>query len=1234
MCNEGTWCFADAAKADLQLYRDQASTHLHTTVFEKALTKLQDLNYVVLTGSMGIGKSYTAMSVLDHMVTSQSDLTPVIVHSAVEFNRAVDIADNLIVVVDDFGGDLCPDDADIVEWNQNASKLIRYLKEKKIFIIFTVHKAVIGQIKTSSTRLKNIMCSEALIDFDDVENAYTEREKTELCLKYAKSKDIPIDKKSAALFDTPDNSLGFPLLCKLMTRSNMGKLFENPIAAIDNQVSTVSTDAKSHFMVLLLTFLFGGQLPTVLNENQNNCYDRALCFVKIRKNYDKICDTAEGLVGTVLKYNKEKQTYSFVHPGLLLVVMKWLWIHQPGVFIELCPLRYFNCLRTERNNNFNAMIPKDLFHLEQSSFNDIFDRFRHVIKDTYDPEYVKLIAALKLWECKDFIKTSLQYLGIQFFLSEDKSSTSVFSHFAQFNQHYALSKLLEYIQVAVAITDTEFQNAMELACRYGNYKVFKTLLEHCDALPDEVVLASAEGGDVEIMKLIATKVHNLNVETVDKVSAIHIACLHGQKKLVKYLYQYADDTILLKDRKGRSILHYAVMGGNKGVLKFLLSSVEAYDTDLLIRSKTGTTLLHTACEYGWLDIVKYICKLYPSMVLSLDHYGLLPIDCAIIHGHVDCYEYLQSQQRATNDSIERESDKSKVKTGRTELHLACLSGRLRMVKYLCKTYPDMINSENNESFMPVHDAIIGENIVILDYFIDEVQGPLILTPDGRTLLHIAAFSRKLGVVKHLCSKCPTLLKSLDLDGNTVGHDAAASGNVEVVKYLIEQGTDVKARNHDGCSMLHDAAYFGRHDMVKFLCEKYPDLMQLVSLAGYSPAHAAALGGNVDVMKYLLSSSSEVNVVSNDDSTLLHEAAYSGQLKMAQFLSSTYPEMLSLRTKNSFTPCHYAVQEGHEEVAVFLLGEMCDAKVLTDDNETFLHIAAYNGRLGMVKYFAQEFPELLDMVDASGASALHAAARGGGVETMTYLLDVGLDHTVLSENGSTLLHLAAYDGNLDMVKFLCERFPDMACITDGSGHSAAHYAAGSGNVDVFKCLIVKGVDPLAQTENGSTCLLKAAYTGVLDMVRYLVETYPDLLEMVDQYQCTAAHYSACEGHIDVLKFLLSKGMSPYNLTIDGHSVLHIAAFHGRSEVVVFLCKEYPDLIPLEDKAGQTLWTFAESGGHQHILEYLRKMKGKKFKRPKDSINQSVDDKTCGERFCDFWSMFFNRMQIICCFCRHK
>ncbi len=46
--------------------------------------------------------------------------------------------------------------------------------------------------------------------------------------------------------------------------------------------------------------------------------------------------------------------------------------------------------------------------------------------------------------------------------------------------------------------------------------------------------------------------------------------------------------------------------------------------------------------------------------------------------------------------------------------------------------------------------------------------------------------------------------------------AAVSGHLDVVKYLVEKGADVKAADNDGWTPLHWAAELGLLDVVKYL----------------------------------------------------------------------------------------------------------------------------------------------------------------------------------------------------------------------------------------------------------------------------------------------------------------------------------------------------------------------------------------------------------------------------------
>ena len=1221
----------------MQRFRDEASTHMQTAVFEKVLTKFMEEQYIIITGKLGAGKTHLAMSIVDHMITKNSHLIPVIVHSAADFIKLIDNTEQYIVIVDDFGGDIYVNDSDISEWKHISNLVSLYLQEKQIYVIFTASKDVTKQLEEDSDEcwIKNAFRSEYLIDLDDSENALTEKEKIDLCLKYAKSKDIQLARNSLSFLKRANTSFGFPVLCKSMTTHHVADVFENPKSVLERQINQVSSGAKSNFIAILSTFLFDGNLPKYkLTDYQDECYNKVLSFVKIRKNYDKILSTAEGLVGTILKENQRLNTFQYVHPLLFQEIMIWFWNRYRDHFIELCPIKCFNCVKIRHTDDESEEFEDEYIVLDQRQYEAVLERFKCEL-DTRSADTFKCIAGLKLWDHECFVEASIAGLGLKAFFSRDTSNLVLFTYLSELGKHKVIRKLIDKIKVGNDLNafKTDFEKCIELVCRKGMCNMLELLSEMVDKLPHSVFIALAEAGNIEMIEFLTSQgMQFCDISSSDIFTVLKTACDNYQVNLVKHLFKQIDSVPLLRDTDGRSILHHAVISGSVDILELFLSSTEGFDSDLLIRTKTGITILHTACEYGRLTIVKYLCHLYPSMMLSVDKDGLLPVHYAVIQGHTDCFIYIYNIQKS-KDAIYMKSFPS---DGRTILHLACLLGRLGMVQHLCETFPDMVKMENDDSLLPVHDAIKQEHVHIVEYLISEVQSSKVLTSDGRTLLHVAAYEGKLNAVKYIAAKFPAMLRICDLDGNTAAHDAAAGGEVEVLQYLLEIGISPKSRNGDGCSMLHDAAYFGRISMVRYLCSNFPDIIAVCSNTGYTSAHAAALGGSVDVLKYLISLNIDPRVVSHDKSTLLHEAAYSGKLEVVQYLCENFPELTNERTLNSFTACHYAVQEGHEEVTVFLLGEICDAEILTNENETLLHIAAYNGRLAVVKYLCREFYNLIRCVDSSGATVLHAAARSGHTETIHFLLDQTIDlQNTVTENGSTLLHLAAYDGKLDMVKFLCDRFPNMLLEVDHTEHSAAHYAAGSGNVEVFKHLVDKGIHALGRTQNGSTCLLKAAYTGNMEMVEYLCEHFTDLMDICDQYGCTGAHYAVCEGHLDILKYLFSKGVSPFSRTVDGHTTLHIAAFHGRLDIVIFLCQEYPDLVPLEDDAAQSVWTFAESSGHKHVLKYLRKLKGHKFKKmgqntaSESNVLESISNclRSCYSNIC-------RRVQSIICCCRNE
>ncbi len=63
-----------------------------------------------------------------------------------------------------------------------------------------------------------------------------------------------------------------------------------------------------------------------------------------------------------------------------------------------------------------------------------------------------------------------------------------------------------------------------------------------------------------------------------------------------------------------------------------------------------------------------------------------------------------------------------------------------------------------------------------------------------------------------------LFSQSDYDGRTALHVAASEGYTDVIKYLLNYGTSVHARDRYGHTPLDDAVYFHHHEAIKILAK--------------------------------------------------------------------------------------------------------------------------------------------------------------------------------------------------------------------------------------------------------------------------------------------------------------------------------------------------------------------------------------------------------------------------------
>ncbi|KAE7995335.1 hypothetical protein FH972_000144 [Carpinus fangiana] len=127
----------------------------------------------------------------------------------------------------------------------------------------------------------------------------------------------------------------------------------------------------------------------------------------------------------------------------------------------------------------------------------------------------------------------------------------------------------------------------------------------------------------------------------------------------------------------------------------------------------------------------------------------------------------------------------------------------------------------------VYEAAIKKDWEALKKYCEEDNAIMnfpIMTGARSTVLHIAVYSKKVSLVRYLLHLAPSALCELVNErGDTVLHEAAGVGNVEMAKELIGSDKELlKSTNKRGETPLFRAAAFNQTEMVKFLASAAVD----------------------------------------------------------------------------------------------------------------------------------------------------------------------------------------------------------------------------------------------------------------------------------------------------------------------------------------------------------------------------------------------------------------------------
>ena len=150
-----------------------------------------------------------------------------------------------------------------------------------------------------------------------------------------------------------------------------------------------------------------------------------------------------------------------------------------------------------------------------------------------------------------------------------------------------------------------------------------------------------------------------------------------------------------------------------------------------------------------------------------------------------------------------------------------------------------------------------------------------------------------------------------------------------------------------------------------------------------------------------------------------------------------------------------------------------------------------------------------------------AVKDGDVAQVRILLDAGSDPNVGLPDGTTAMHWAAYQNDLEAVDLLIARGGHVGR-KNRYGVTELSLAASRGFGTVVSRLLEAGADANTAVPGGETVLMSAARAGSVTSVEALISWGADVNARENTRGQTALMWAAGEGHADVIDVLLTAG----------------------------------------------------------------------------------------------------------------
>uniref|UniRef100_A0A8C1H3I3 Transient receptor potential cation channel, subfamily A, member 1b n=1 Tax=Cyprinus carpio carpio TaxID=630221 RepID=A0A8C1H3I3_CYPCA len=243
----------------------------------------------------------------------------------------------------------------------------------------------------------------------------------------------------------------------------------------------------------------------------------------------------------------------------------------------------------------------------------------------------------------------------------------------------------------------------------------------------------------------------------------------------------------------------------------------------------------------------------------------------------------------------------------------------------------------------------------------------------------------------------------------------------------------------------ELAFKGKASAIDHRSQKSPEQLSFRDENGASPLHYASAGGNVDIIRLI------VSVVG--------------------------PEELNVQDEQGRTPLHWAVEQNQQQSCVLLLELGADPNILNNAMMGPLHLAVTKRYNHLVEVLFQS----CDKTDANlegdlGNTPVMMACCTNNCQAIQFLFKHGAKMCIQNKLGHYAIHTVAFAGAKEAMEMVLEIGEELGISTsvhinylDKTKSTPLHLSVRGGNIEVIKLCIIKGARVDQQQCDKSTAL---------------------------------------------------------------------------------------------------------------------------------------------------------------------